>query len=86
MSERDPTTPPNISWTIDPPMPHLSPEEMVEFMNGGTKKEVDLAFRDGVVIDYERRLIEGSESDLEIRLVIRHKSATPGYKALEEKA
>lgn len=81
MTEREPTTPTEIVWTVDQSMPHLSPEEMAEFLNGGTKREVDLAFRDGVVVDYERRVIEGSPGDLEIRLVIRHKSTIPGYTA-----
>lgn len=67
-----------ITWTTEP-APDLSREEAVRFVNGGAQADLELAFRDGVVIDYEKRMIPGprGDTDLEIRIVFRHKSVLP---------
>jgi hypothetical protein len=71
--------PPEIFYTVDPPFPHLTPEERREWFNGAAKSDLELAFRDGVVVDYDKRTIPGqrADTDLEIRIVFRHKSALP---------
>lgn len=65
-----------IDWKSDP---KPSREEAERHVNGGAKADIDLAFRDGVVVDYEKRFIPGrrADTDLEIRIVFRHKSAMP---------
>lgn len=66
----------SIEWTTDP---KPSREEMERLVNGGAQADLELAFREGVVIDYEKRMVPGrrADTDLEIRIVLRHKSAMP---------
>lgn len=53
-----------------------SREEAIRFMNGGAQADLDLAFRDGVVVDYAKDVV-GDGNDLEIRIVFRHKTVLP---------
>ena len=61
-------------WTTEPiSMP--TREEREFFMNGGAQADLELAFRDGEVIDYTKQAIGKGHRDLEIKIVLRHKSA-----------
>ena len=68
-----------MAYVTDPPIPEMSAEEFAAWMNGLAKSDLELAFRDGVVVDYDKRTIPGqrADTDLEIRIVFRHKSALP---------
>ncbi|MFN4296798.1 MAG: hypothetical protein ACK4FB_08140 [Brevundimonas sp.] len=57
-------------------MPASSREEAVRYLNGGAQADIERAFRDGVVIDYAKSVTRDG-SDLEIKIVFRHKSALP---------
>lgn len=56
---------------------NLSREEAIRFMNGGAEAEITAAFADGVLVGYEKRVLPNEAGDLEIRMVIRHRSALP---------
>lgn len=66
-----------LVWTTEPKAPELSPAEAAFFLNGGVQAEVEAAFRDGLVVDYERRTVGPGNRDLEIKIVLRHKSTLP---------
>lgn len=72
--------PPEKFYTIDMPRPDLTPEQRVAWMNDGVKSEIDAAFRDVIVVDYDKRTIPGekADTDLKITVVLRHRSAVPG--------
>lgn len=63
----------SIEWTTDP---KPSREEAERLVNGGALADIQDAFRDGVLVGMEKRVI-GDGNDLEIRIVLRHKSALP---------
>lgn len=72
-------TAPEVFYTVDPPCPELTHEQRVEWFNGGTMREIERALADGIVVDYQRRTKKKDNSDLEITITVRHKSAIPGW-------
>lgn len=62
-----------IQWKTDPAPPL---DELERLVNGGAQADIELAFREGVLVDYSKDVV-GDGNDLEIRLVLRHKSALP---------
>jgi len=66
-----------LAWTTEPEPDRLSGDEAVRFLNGGVQADLELAFRDGVVLDYDKRTTGPGNRDLEIKIVLRHKSTLP---------
>jgi len=64
-------------WTTDPKPPR---EEALRLINGGALADIQAAFEDGVLIGMEKQVI-GNGNDLEIKIVLRHKSALPSDNA-----
>lgn len=58
-------------------LPDLSRDEAARLINGGAEAEIAEAFADGVLIGYEKRVLPNRQGDLEIKLVLRHKSKLP---------
>lgn len=66
-----------IEWTTDP---KPSREEAERLVYGGALADIQDAFRDGVLIGMEKR-VGPTDNDLEIKIVLRHKSAMPKDRA-----
>lgn len=65
-----------IQWTTDPSQ--VCPKEQAEFfLNSGAKAQIDKAFADGLLVAFDMQTTGKNNQDLEIKIVLRHKSAVP---------
>lgn len=65
--------PDTIQWMLDGAAPPISLEGAIAQRNEGPLREIKEAFAEGVLVEYERQCINGGD-DVEIRLVLRHRS------------
>lgn len=66
-----------LEWKTDPTPPR---EEFERLVNGGALADLQDAFREGVLIGMEKHVV-GDGNDLEITVVLRHRSAVSGEPA-----